>query len=322
MPVRNDAAHLPVAVAAALAQDYPHPLEVCLAVAPSTDDSVAVAKAMAAADGRITVVDNPSGRTPSALNAAIAATSGDVVVRVDARSELCADYITTAVRTLMATGAANVGGIQQARGDTAFEQAVATAMSSWLGTGGARFRLGGSAGPVDTVYLGVFDRQALEGVGGFDEDLIRNQDYELNIRLRQAGGVVWFDPSLHATYRPRGSLRTLARQYYEYGWWKAEVARRHPTSLRARQLAPVVAVVGLGAATVTATRVRAALVVPAAYAALVGVAAVGSGAGNPGRTARLAMVLPTMHLCWGAGFVAGWTRRVVRGTPETRPRGD
>ena len=142
---------------------------------------------LAADSDDLTVVANPSGRTPSALNAAIRAGSAPVIVRVDGHSELSAGYIRRAVEILRDTGAANVGGIQRPEPTTSFEQAVADATTSLLGTGGASYRVGSTAGAVDTVYLGVFDRAAIEAVGLFDEQLIRNQDYELNIRLRDAG---------------------------------------------------------------------------------------------------------------------------------------
>ena len=182
-----------------------------LGVGPSADGTEAIADRLAAASDDLIVVANPSGRTPSALNAAIRAGSAPVVVRVDGHSELSAGYIRRAVEILRETGAANVGGIQRPEPTTPFEQAVADATTSLLGTGGASYRVGSTAGAVDTVYLGVFDRAAIEPVGLFDEPLIRNQDYELNIRLRKAGGTVWFDPTplgrLHAPVdRGRRSL--------------------------------------------------------------------------------------------------------------------
>ena len=146
----------------------------------------------------------------------------------------------------------------------------AAATTSWLGTGGGAYRGGGAGGAVETVYLGVFVRSAIEAVGLFDERLIRNQDYELNIRLRKAGGTVWFDPELSVGYRPRGSWRSLARQYFEYGQWKAVVMRLHPESARLRQLAPPVAVAGIVLSTLYGlVRNRRALAVPAAYAVVV-----------------------------------------------------
>lgn len=304
LPVRDEAEHLEAAVAAVLAQEYPGRVEVCLAVAPSRDGTERIARGLAARHAAVSAVDNPAGGTPSGLNVAIGATSGTVIVRVDGHAELSPGYIRRAVETMRRTGAVNVGGIQRAEGRTEFERAVAAAMTSRFGTGDATFHYGGDEGPTDTVYLGVFERAALEAAGGFDESLARNQDYELNIRLRQAGGTVWFDPALWARYRPRGSLRDLARQYLEYGRWKREVVRRHPGSLRWRQAAPPVLVAAVGASLVTAVVRRGALAVPAAYVALVVAAAAVTGR-TPREVARLTVIFPTMHLSWGAGFLGG-----------------
>jgi succinoglycan biosynthesis protein ExoA len=133
--------------------------------------------------------------------------------------------------------------------DKGFARAVALAMGSPAGSGGAAYRTGTQRGPADTVYLGVFRREALEHVGGYDEQFVRNQDAELNERLRAHGYVVWFEPALEVAYRPRGSVRALARQYAAYGRWRRATARRHPGSLRPRQLAApalVIALVVLG----------------------------------------------------------------------------
>ncbi|MGA9279534.1 glycosyltransferase family 2 protein, partial [Ilumatobacter sp.] len=236
MPIRNEAPHLETALASVRGQAYPGTVRIILGVGPSDDGTERLAERLAAESDDLVVVANPSGRTPSALNAAIRAGTAPVVLRVDGHSELSAGYIRRSVEILRETRAANVGGVQRPEPTTPFEQAVADATSSVLGTGGASYRVGTAAGAVDTVYLGVFDRAAIEAVGLFDETLIRNQDYELNIRLRSAGGVVWFDPSLSVGYTPRSTWKALFRQYYEYGWWKAVVLRKHPQSLRLRQL--------------------------------------------------------------------------------------
>lgn len=307
MPIRDEAEHLAGAVAAIVDQNYPGPLEICLAIAPSSDDTEPVAAGLAASDPRIRIVANPAGITPAGLNAAIAATSGEVVVRVDGHARLSAGYITRAVTTLERTGAVNVGGVQRAVGTTPMQRAIATAMTSPLGVGGAKFHLGGTEGPVDTVYLGVFRRTALEAVGGFDETLMRNQDYELNIRLRAAGGTVWFDPELSVEYRPRATLSALASQYAQYGAWKRQVLTRHPTSLKPRQAAPPVATAVIVSSLLGALRRPRLLAVPALYAA-----ALGAGSAvtlrarcRPSDVARLAAALATMHLAWGIGFFVG-----------------
>ncbi len=225
-------------------------MRIFLGIGPSNDGTERVAAELAATGDDLVVVDNPSGLTPCALNVAIRAGQAPIVVRVDGHSELSEGYIRHAVETMQRTGAVNVGGLQVPVATTPFEHAVAAATTSWLGTGGASYRVGGQAGPVDTVFLGVFDRAAIEAVGLFDERLIRNQDYELNIRLRKAGGTVWFDPELSVGYRPRGTWKALAKQYFEYGQWKAVVMRMYPDVVRARQAVPVAAVVTVAAAAV------------------------------------------------------------------------
>jgi len=313
VPVRDEAAHLRTAVAAVLAQDYPGTVRVTLAVAPSGDGTEDVARALAAEDPRVTVVANPRGITPAALNVAIGAGSAPVIVRVDGHSQLSEGYIRRAVATLRRTGAVNVGGLQVPVATSPFEEAVAAATTSLLGTGGPAYRVGGGEGPVDTVYLGVFDRAALEAVGGFDERLIRNQDYELNVRLRKSGGVVWFDPELAVGYRPRGTWGALARQYFEYGRYKAVVMRLHPDSVRLRQVVPPVAVVGVAAALLLAPRWRPALLAPAAYAAAV---AAGAAAARPAPPTLVAGALACIHTTWTAGLLTGL---LLRPTPTPTP---
>jgi len=304
LPVRDEAETLADAVQSVLHQEVPAGLEVCLAVGPSADDTRSVAEDLAGADPRVVVVDNPVGVTPAGLNAAIRATTAPIVVRVDGHAELPVGYLARAVATLERTGAVNVGGIQDPRGTTAFEMAVGRAMASRFGAGDARFHYGGHEGPVDTVYLGVFRREAIEAVGLFDESLVRNQDYELNYRLRRAGGMVWFDPELRVGYRPRGSVRALARQFGEYGRWKRVVLGMHPRSLRWRHLVAPTTTVAVVVGLVVGICWPPALVAPAGYATtvVVGSAVVGRG---PATVARLMVVYPTMHLSWGVGFLWG-----------------
>jgi succinoglycan biosynthesis protein ExoA len=306
MAARDDAAHLGAAVASVLAQDIDGELELVIAVGPSDDDTAAVAERLAAEDPRVRVVSNPSGGTAAGLNRAIAVAAAPVLARVDAHCELPPGYLRRALHTLATSGAANVGGVQAAEGDTAFGRAVAAAMSSRFGVGDARFHYGGEPGPVDTVYLGVFDAAALRAVGGYDETLVRNQDYELNWRLREHGHIVWFDPELVVRYRPRDRASRLARQYFQYGQWKREVLRRHPRSVRARQLVAPVTVLGIvGGLVGAAAGRRWMLGAPIGYGAAVLAAAAGTSTVGPAERVRLAAVFPTMHLSWGVGFLAG-----------------
>ncbi|MFT5223721.1 MAG: succinoglycan biosynthesis protein ExoA [Glaciecola sp.] len=314
IPVRDGAGNLPDAVRSVLAQKGPNigALDVILAVGPSSDNTEAVATQLAE-DGRVRTVRNPSGTTPRALNAAIEASSGAVVVRCDAQSVLPPGYVDRAVGILAETGAANVGGMQIPAGLEGFAVAVACAMRSPVGAGGAAYRQGGPPGPVDTVYLGVFRREALTIAGGFDPVLERNQDFELNHRLRQHGWDVWFDPELRVEYRPRDSLGALARQYHDYGRWKRFVLQRDSSSLQARQLAPPVLVIALASSLLLAvvgpiggwelSLLPLLLLLGAWSTALL----IGAARATAVRrdVLRVACALGTMHLAWGLGFLRG-----------------
>ncbi len=316
MPVLNEERHLTEAVSGILTQDWAGALEIVLALGPSSDRTDEVARRLAQIDDRIVLVPNPSGHTPSGLNAAIAASRYEVVVRVDGHAILSPGYLSTAVATLVRTGADNVGGIMQASGQTPFEQAVARAMTSTLGVGSAAFHVGGGEGVAETVYLGCFRKSALRRVGGYDETFLRAQDWEMNHRIRDTGGLVWFTPELVVTYRPRPDATSLARQYYHYGRWRREVMRRHPeTASRGsalRYFAPPVAVLGVGAGTAAGVlgstigprALRVGWLAPLGYLTLVGVGAVLTGRGlPPAAQARLPLVLATMHGAWGTGFI-------------------
>lgn len=298
IPARDASTGLPAALESIASQTYPNVIEIVVAAAD--EKSAGIARRHAAK-----VVQNPRGSTPAGLNLAISASQGDVVVRCDAYSTLPPQYVERAVETLTRTEADNVGGMQVPQGYAFWERAIAAAMVSPLGAGDARYRLGGDEGPVETVYLGVFKRSALERVGGFDESFSRTQDYELNHRIIESGGVVWFDPQLRVEYRPRGSLGALARQYFDYGKAKRLFARRHPGSLRWRQLGPPGVVVALGVSLLLSIAYPVVSVVPAAY--LLGLA--GSAAAIAPKTGLSALGVPpalaTMHVAWGWGFLTG-----------------
>jgi glycosyltransferase involved in cell wall biosynthesis len=313
MVVRNESRHLEEVVDSILGQDYPGCIELAIAVGPSRDGTEAVAERIAATSERVTVVMNPSGRTPAGLNRAIACTSAPVVARADGHALLPQGYLRRAVEILEQTGAVNVGGVMAAEGTTAFQRAVAAAMSSPFGVGGGRFHYGGEPGPADTVYLGVFRRSALVRVGGYDEGFSRAQDWEMNYRIRATGGLVWFAPSLRVSYRPRGSLVKLARQYFNYGRWRREVMRRHPESVNLRYLAPPLALLGflagLGAGTAGFWPGYA---LPIGYVAAVVAGALVEGRGLPIR-AKLALpaVFAVMHMSWGLGFLTSLRRKAA-----------
>ncbi|MFF1305217.1 glycosyltransferase family 2 protein [Streptomyces sp. NPDC058307] len=321
MPVLNEERHLRGAVEAILAQEYAGEMEVVIALGPSTDrtDEIAarlVAETASFESKRVHTVPNPTGRTPAALNAAIKASRHPIVVRVDGHGMLSPNYIATAVRLLEETGAQNVGGIMHAEGENDWEHAVAAAMTSKIGVGNAAFHTGGEAQAAETVYLGVFRREALEQQGGYNEEFIRAQDWELNFRIREAGGLIWFSPELRVSYRPRPSVKALAKQYKDYGRWRRVVARYHEGSINLRYLAPPAAVCAIAAGIVVgAALTPLGFVIPGGYLAAIVLGSLPAGKGLPLKARlQIPVALATMHMSWGYGFLTSprsLARRVI-----------
>lgn len=322
IPVFNEAQYVEDAIRTVLAQDYEGEKEVVLALGPSTDGSTELVDAIAATDPRITTVDNPAAAIPVGMNRALKVAKHPVIVRIDAHSEPAPDYTRRAVAALERTGAGNVGGIQMARGKAPFQRAVARAYNSRFGLGGGAYHGGGEEGPAESAYLGVFRRSVLDEVGGYDESLRRGEDWELNLRIRRAGHKVWFDPTLVVTYWPRESLSKLVRQFLATGIWRGELVRRHggrnpirffipPALLLSIVVSLVVAVLqltgvlsGLGALVASVVYLG-----PVAYAFLLVLLMFTPDGGTTwGDRLRFLVVLPTMHLAWGAGFLLGLVR--------------
>ena len=304
LPVLNEESHLEGAVLSVLSQDYRGPLEIILALGPSRDRTNEIATKLASQDNRVKLIDSPTGKTAAGLNIALAASKSPVVVRVDGHAQIPKNYISLIVEILNKTGAVNVGGVMAAVGTTAFERAVAGAMRSPLGVGASRFHTGGEAGEVDTVYLGAFRREALVAIGGFDERFTRAQDWELNFRLRENGGVIYFYPRLHVTYRPRSSVSALAKQYFEYGRWRRVVSRRHSGTINYRYLAPPFALLGFSASLVLGIVLSSIFFIPALVYLLFVVLASLKISTSIREYLLLLLVIPTMHFAWGAGFIS------------------
>ncbi|WP_314646469.1 glycosyltransferase family 2 protein [uncultured Microbacterium sp.] len=326
MPVLNEHAYLEHAVRSVLSQDLDAPVELVLALGPSTDGTTQLAQRLAAADDRIRLVDNPAAHIPVGLNAAIRASRYAIVIRVDAHSELAPGYAARALATLERTGAANVGGVMHAEGRAPFQKAVARLYNSPVGLGGGAYHGAGDEGEAESAYLGVMRRSVLDEVGLFDETIRRGEDWELNLRIRRAGHRVWFDPQLSVTYWPRESWIRLARQFRATGAWRGELVRRFGRRNSLRYFAPpalvalvllavVVAVLQItgvlhGLAGLLSSIVYVPLV---AYALLVVAVALAPGGGGWRQRLWTLVVLPTMHLSWGIGFVGG----VLRGARDT-----
>lgn len=303
LPIRNEASYLKHSVSSILAQDFQGPIEVILAIGPSHDSTMEIAREIAYLDKRVVIVENPSGRTAAGLNLAIARSQYSNIVRIDGHSEIPHNYLTLTLEILEESGAVNVGGVMAAVGNNLFERSVARAMRSPLGVGASQFHTGGAAGPVDTVYLGAFRKEALIAIGGFDERFTRAQDWELNFRLRANGGLIHFDPRLVVIYRPRSSVNALARQYFEYGRWRRVISRHHEGTINYRYLAPPFTVVVNALSLILGILVSTIFLLPVLiYALFILLASLVIGK-SLGEILSLPLILLTMHLSWGTGFL-------------------
>jgi glycosyltransferase involved in cell wall biosynthesis len=303
LTVLNEEKYLETAVNSILSQQFDGKIEVILAIGPSHDRTLEIAEELNKNDSRVVIVENPTGRTAAGLNLAIAKTQYSNIVRVDGHANIPENYCQLVLEILHSTGAVNVGGVMGAEGQSLFERSVARAMRSPLGVGASRFHTGGAAGEVDTVYLGAFRKEALLEVGGYDERFTRAQDWELNFRLRQAGGIVYFDPRLVVTYRPRSTVKALAKQYFEYGRWRRVVTRRHQGTINYRYLAPPFTVAASALSLILGWLISPVLFAPAlVYAVFILIASIVIGK-HIGEILALPLILLTMHISWGLGFL-------------------
>ena len=297
MPVRNEEKYLEEAVRAVLQQEFRGSTELVLAIGQSHDKTAEVAQALTKTYPQLKVFDNPGGDTATGLNLAIAESKYKVVIRVDAHSTLPEGYAQLAHQVLAETNAANVGGKMVAEGKTEFQRAVAYGYNNRIGLGGGAFHVGTKAGEADSVYLGCFQRSWLDKVGGFDPRWVRGQDWELNKRLRDAGGKIWFDPRLTVTYYPRSSWQALAKQFFSTGVWRGALTREAPGESAARYWAPPMLVLAsLFGLPFTL------------YLLVIAFAAMNAGELKPATRLWLMIVLPTMHFAWGLGFWWGLAR--------------
>jgi glycosyltransferase involved in cell wall biosynthesis len=319
LPVLNEAEHLEAAVGSVLAQEFAGQLEILLALGPSKDNTNEIAKALAKADPRIRLVENTAGLTTTGMNLCIKQAKADIIIRVDAHSELAPGYIKRGVELLAETGADELGGIMLARGRSAFQQAVAWAYSSRFGIGGAAYHVGGSAGEAESAYLGIFRADALTRVGGYDESIIRGEDWDLAQRIKATGGLVWFSPELTVTYWPRGRFEKLIKQFWSTGVWRGDLTKRNLAAASKRYFAPPVLVAVVVAGLLAAVFGLVLGILPlAGY--LAAVAALAVTAANLSLKARVALlvVLPSIHFAWGLGFWFGFLRGAAKTVDRSR----
>jgi glycosyltransferase involved in cell wall biosynthesis len=328
-PCRNEALHIQAFVASLLAQRLPAglALEIVIADGHSDDGTREQLAALAAGEPRLRWIDNPACFTPVALNRAIDAAEGEIIVRMDVHSTYADDYVAQCVATLQATGAACVGGPWRAAEAPGRAGSIAAAFGSAFGAGGAASRRLDYSGEVDTVYLGAWRRETLLRLGGFDETLVRNQDDELALRIVRGGGRIWQSAAIRSWYVPRASFTALFRQFRQYGYWKVAVIRKHRLPAAPRHLVPFAFVAGLAGLALAApwsslaAMSLALLVVTYASAALAAAAAVARPWRRPARWLGVAWAFACMHFGYGLGFAQGLTDLLLRRGAGARATG-
>ena len=308
MPIRNEASFIKTSLSAALAQDYPADLREVIVVDGMSDDGTrGIVRELQASNNTLLLIDNPARIVPAAMNLGIQQASGDVIVRVDGHTIIASDYIKECVAALERTNASNVGGRMTAVAEGRFGRAAACATSSRFGVGGARFHYSNSEEWVDTVYLGAWPRDVFSRVGLFDEEQVRNQDDEFNYRLLSQGGKILLSPRIRSRYYNRTTIRSLWRQYFQYGYWKVRVMQKHPRQMRLRQFVPplFVFVFALTAlmASIATVFVWIFLGLMAAY--LMGSIVASLLTGEWRSMVLLPVVFATLHFAYGSGFLMG-----------------
>jgi succinoglycan biosynthesis protein ExoA len=322
VPMRNEEKHIERCLAALASQDYPSELLEILVVDGMSDDrSSEIVEEWSTRNPNIRLLKNEKRQTPAGLNVGIKAAAGDVIARVDAHCEIAPDYISQCVYYLEKTGADNVGGLMRPVSDTYWGQTIALSTSTPFGVGDSRFHYSQKERYVETVYMGTYRRALFDRIGLFDESLVRNQDYELNYRLRAAGGRIFCTPAIKSRYYTRPSLSALWRQYFQYGFWKSRVIRLHPASTRWRHLAaPVFVLAVFGSAILSVVQPAFVLVLALILALYLAVSLAFSASLAARHGLRylggLLVTFSVIHVSWGLGFWWGGIRFLLRGDRE------
>ncbi|HBY08055.1 MAG TPA: glycosyltransferase family 2 protein [Chloroflexi bacterium] len=323
IPCYNEQATIRLLLDALYAQVFARSeMEVIIADGLSTDGTRAEISAWGIAhpDLIIRIVDNPKRVIPAALNAALRAAEGEIVVRLDAHSMPEHDYVARSVQALREGRGDNVGGVWRIQPGAAgwVARSIAVAAAHPLGVGGAQYRVGGQPQAVDTIPFGAYYRNLIERIGFYDETLLSNEDYEYNARIRRAGGVVWFDPQIQSTYFARSTFGKLAQQYWRYGYWKLQMLRRYPNTIRWRQGLPPAFVLSVFLMSLLAIWFQWAawlLLLETIFYSLV-LAVVGLQSAVRVRNAGLVIGVPlaiaSMHISWGVAFLWSFGKTVLR----------
>jgi succinoglycan biosynthesis protein ExoA len=307
MPCLDEKDHIEACLDVALGQDYPADrLEIIVADGGSTDGTRALLERSAAAEPRLTVIDNPGRIQSAGLNEILRRARGEVFVRMDVHADYAPDYVRKCVEVLERTGADNAGGAARARSRTPFQRALCAALESPLGVGGSAYRSADNEGFVETVFNGAFRRRVFEEIGLYDPRAITNEDAELNQRILDAGGKIYLSREIVAWYYPRDSFRSLARQYFKYGKGRARTLLKHRRLLSLRPAIPFLMVTGGAALLATSPLQPLTPWIFGAYGALCVIEAVRVGrAAGLAAVPRVAAIFPVLHVAHGLGFGAG-----------------
>jgi len=310
MPVRNEEAFIERAISSVLVAGRElADFEVLVVDGMSDDGTRAIVERLAGEHPVVRLLDNPLRTVPHAMNVGVAAARGEVVVRVDGHAEVAPDFLRASLDELARhPECACVGGVIENVNLSPISAAISTAMSSRFGVGNAIFRTGGEVGYVDTLAFGAYRRADLERIGGFDEELVRNQDDELNFRLLRSGRKIWLSDKIRSRYYVRSSLDRLFRQYHQYGYWKVYVNRKHGTVTNLRQLVPPVfvaslALLGVGSLVLRSARILLVLEVGVYVIAALSIAA--RTTRSPSQVLRIVASFAALHVAYGLGYLAG-----------------
>ena len=330
MPSYDEELYIEACLRSLLAQDYPADhMEILVADGGSRDATRAIIARVAAEDGRVRLLDNSQHRIQAyGMNLAIKESRGEFLLVCDVHAEYAQDYVSKLVEAFLRTGADAAGGAQRAKAHTWFQRALAAALTSPLGAGGAAYRSPDKEGWVDTVFPGAFRRAILEKVGLYDVEAVTNEDAELFQRILEAGGKVYLSRDVVVHYYPRKSLRLLAKQYFKYGDGRARTLLLHKRLPVLRPLVPFASVASGITLLVVPPLAPLAPLALGAYAALTGVEALRVG-WREGLWAVPVVwaVFPTMHVAHGIGMLQGLIKHTLRPRPpviehlEPRPFG-
>jgi len=333
IPCRNEEAEIGHCLDSILRQDEPEGgFEIIVADGMSTDRTREIINTRFLADKRVRLIENPEKTTPFGLNRAIKVSSGKIIIRIDVHTEYASDYIVRCVETLLSTGADNVGGPVATKGGGYIRTAVRAAYHSPFAVGGALAHNVNYEGEIDTVAYGCWRKELFDKVGLFDEQLTRNQDDELNLRIIRSGGIIWQNPKIRSWYKPRASLWSLFNQYRQYGYFKVLVIRKHKIPAKLRHLVPmlfliyleltaIMGVVGTGLATAGGSKMAGLIGTAGLYSFATGLliylcaVTIASMSTAVKWGIRYLPILPIVFICYhfgyGIGFLEGMGRFLI-----------